>query len=204
MARITLDHIRHAYGPNPKSDKDYALREVDHEWNDGGAYALLGPPAAARRRCSTSSPAAATVAWPHPVRRQGCHEPFDAGAQHRAGVPVPRDLRHDDGLRQSGLSAAQPRRAEAEVDRACAKSLEMIDLAPMARRKAQRADRRPEAEDLARPRAGAQRRQRHPVRRAADGDRSAHEMGAALAAEARCTSSSASPWSMSRTTRPRR
>jgi glycerol transport system ATP-binding protein len=43
MARITLDHIRHAYGPNPTSDKDYALREVDHEWNDGGAYALLGP-----------------------------------------------------------------------------------------------------------------------------------------------------------------
>ncbi|KWV50787.1 MULTISPECIES: ABC transporter ATP-binding protein [Rhizobium] len=43
MARITLDHIRHAYGPNPKSDADYALREVDHEWRDGGAYALLGP-----------------------------------------------------------------------------------------------------------------------------------------------------------------
>jgi glycerol transport system ATP-binding protein len=43
MARITLDHIRHAYGPQPKSDKDYALREVDHEWQDGGAYALLGP-----------------------------------------------------------------------------------------------------------------------------------------------------------------
>jgi glycerol transport system ATP-binding protein len=43
MARITLDHIKHAYGAFPKSDKDYALREVDHEWNDGGAYALLGP-----------------------------------------------------------------------------------------------------------------------------------------------------------------
>ncbi|MGK6316385.1 ABC transporter ATP-binding protein [Neorhizobium sp. DT-125] len=43
MARITLDHIRHAYGANPVSESDYALREVDHEWNDGGAYALLGP-----------------------------------------------------------------------------------------------------------------------------------------------------------------
>ncbi|MGO8657555.1 ATP-binding cassette domain-containing protein, partial [Rhizobium ruizarguesonis] len=40
---MTLDHIRHAYGPNPKSEKDYALKEVHHEWNDGGAYALLGP-----------------------------------------------------------------------------------------------------------------------------------------------------------------
>jgi len=43
MARIDLDHIRHAYGPNPKSDKDYALREVNHMFQDGGAYALLGP-----------------------------------------------------------------------------------------------------------------------------------------------------------------
>ena len=43
MARIDLDHIRHAYGPNPKSDKDYALREVHHTFDDGGAYALLGP-----------------------------------------------------------------------------------------------------------------------------------------------------------------
>ncbi|MDX3929753.1 MAG: ABC transporter ATP-binding protein [Shinella sp.] len=43
MARINLDHIRHAYTDNPKSEADYALKEVHHEWNDGGAYALLGP-----------------------------------------------------------------------------------------------------------------------------------------------------------------
>ncbi len=43
MAKISLEHIRHAYGPKPKSEKDYALKEVHHEWNDGGAYALLGP-----------------------------------------------------------------------------------------------------------------------------------------------------------------
>lgn len=43
MARITLDHIKHAYGPNPTKPSDYALKEVHHEWNDGGAYALLGP-----------------------------------------------------------------------------------------------------------------------------------------------------------------
>ncbi len=43
MARITLDHIRHAYGEKPKSEADYSLKEVHHEWNDGGAYALLGP-----------------------------------------------------------------------------------------------------------------------------------------------------------------
>ena len=43
MARINLNHIRHAYGAKPKSENDYALKEVHHEWNDGGAYALLGP-----------------------------------------------------------------------------------------------------------------------------------------------------------------
>lgn len=43
MARINLDHIRHAYGAKPTSEKDYALKEVHHEWVDGGAYALLGP-----------------------------------------------------------------------------------------------------------------------------------------------------------------
>ncbi|QRM53330.1 ABC transporter ATP-binding protein [Sinorhizobium sp. BG8] len=43
MARINLEHIRHAYGEKPKSEGDYALKEVHHEWNDGGAYALLGP-----------------------------------------------------------------------------------------------------------------------------------------------------------------
>ena len=42
MARITLDHIRHAYG-TPQKPSDYALKEVDVEWRDGGAYALLGP-----------------------------------------------------------------------------------------------------------------------------------------------------------------
>ena len=73
---------------------------------------------------------------------------------------------------------------EAEVDRRVREILEMIGLADRAKRQAQGPDRRPEAEDLARPRPGALRRQRHPVRRAADRHRSAHEMGAALAAEA--------------------
>jgi glycerol transport system ATP-binding protein len=43
MAKINLDHIRHAYGVRPSSPDQYALREVHNEWNDGGAYALLGP-----------------------------------------------------------------------------------------------------------------------------------------------------------------
>jgi len=43
MARIDLDHIRHAYTDNPKSDADFALKEVHHTFDEGGAYALLGP-----------------------------------------------------------------------------------------------------------------------------------------------------------------
>ncbi|SMD15874.1 ABC transporter ATP-binding protein [Rhizobium sp. RU36D] len=43
MARINLEHIRHAYNQKAKAAGDYALKEVHHEWDDGGAYALLGP-----------------------------------------------------------------------------------------------------------------------------------------------------------------
>jgi len=43
MARISLDHLAHAYRPDPRGPQDYALKEVDHVWAQGGAYALLGP-----------------------------------------------------------------------------------------------------------------------------------------------------------------
>ncbi|MCD6070184.1 MAG: transporter ATP-binding protein [Microvirga sp.] len=43
MARITLDHLAHAYKPNPRNAEDYALKEINHVWSQGGAYALLGP-----------------------------------------------------------------------------------------------------------------------------------------------------------------
>jgi len=43
MARIDLAKIRHAYGPDPKSEADFALRHVNQAFEDGGAYALLGP-----------------------------------------------------------------------------------------------------------------------------------------------------------------
>ncbi len=43
MARIDLANIRHAYGPDPQSDKDFALKHVNQAFENGGAYALLGP-----------------------------------------------------------------------------------------------------------------------------------------------------------------
>jgi glycerol transport system ATP-binding protein len=42
MAQITLKTLAHSYVPNPKSEADFALKEMDHVWEDGGAYALLG------------------------------------------------------------------------------------------------------------------------------------------------------------------
>lgn len=43
MARIMLDHLAHAYLPGPRGPQDYALKEINHVWDQGGAYALLGP-----------------------------------------------------------------------------------------------------------------------------------------------------------------
>jgi glycerol transport system ATP-binding protein len=43
MATITLKNLRHSYYPNPKGPDDFALKEIDLDWSDGGAYALLGP-----------------------------------------------------------------------------------------------------------------------------------------------------------------
>jgi len=43
MASITLDGLAHAYRPDPRGPQDYALKEINHVWRQGGAYALLGP-----------------------------------------------------------------------------------------------------------------------------------------------------------------
>src|SRR5215813_2272763 len=43
MAKISLKNIKHSYLKRPSSAEDWALKELDLEWSDGGAYALLGP-----------------------------------------------------------------------------------------------------------------------------------------------------------------
>ncbi len=42
MAKITLDNLAHSYLAKPKSEDDFALKELNHDWADGEAYALLG------------------------------------------------------------------------------------------------------------------------------------------------------------------
>ncbi len=43
MATVTLDNIRHSYVESPASEQDWALKTINLECADGGAYALLGP-----------------------------------------------------------------------------------------------------------------------------------------------------------------
>jgi glycerol transport system ATP-binding protein len=43
MARIGLEALRHSYLASPARDADWALKGIDLECADGGAYALLGP-----------------------------------------------------------------------------------------------------------------------------------------------------------------
>jgi len=43
MARITLEQVAHSYHPRPTGPEDFAITEMNHVWQDGGAYALLGP-----------------------------------------------------------------------------------------------------------------------------------------------------------------
>ncbi len=42
MAQITLSNLAHSYLPHPHDEQDFALKQMDHVWQDGGAYALLG------------------------------------------------------------------------------------------------------------------------------------------------------------------
>ncbi len=43
MARISLHDLRHSYLDAPQTEADWALKHMNVEWSDGGAYALLGP-----------------------------------------------------------------------------------------------------------------------------------------------------------------
>ena len=43
MAKITLKDLSHSYLSKQSNDADWALRGVNIDWKDGGAYALLGP-----------------------------------------------------------------------------------------------------------------------------------------------------------------
>ena len=43
MTEIRLKSLAHSYLDKPSQASDYAIREMNHVWQQGGAYALLGP-----------------------------------------------------------------------------------------------------------------------------------------------------------------
>ena len=43
MAKITLKNLSHSYLSKQNTTEDWALRDINIDWKDGGAYALLGP-----------------------------------------------------------------------------------------------------------------------------------------------------------------
>ena len=43
MSKISLNNLSHSYLTQQNKDLDWALKDIDLEWSDGGAYALLGP-----------------------------------------------------------------------------------------------------------------------------------------------------------------
>ena len=113
MAHIDLGPRPLPTGRTRKATEDYALLPLKMSFADGGAYALLGPSGCGKTTLlNIISGLCHAVAGQRRFRRQGCHRPAAAAAQHRPGVPVSGHLRHHDGGREPRLSAAQPRRAE--------------------------------------------------------------------------------------------
>ena len=43
MSKITLKNLSHSYLEKQATKEDWALRNINIDWKDGGAYALLGP-----------------------------------------------------------------------------------------------------------------------------------------------------------------
>ena len=71
MAQLTLDKIAHSYLASPRSEADFALKEIDHVWQDGGAYALLGPSGCGKTTLLNAEHhlrTAGAVARAHPLR----------------------------------------------------------------------------------------------------------------------------------------
>ncbi|PWW01680.1 carbohydrate ABC transporter ATP-binding protein (CUT1 family) [Hoeflea marina] len=137
MARIDLDHIRHAYMPNPARDEDYALREVHHSWDDGGAYALLGPSGCGKTTLlniisGLLTPSEGKILFDG--RDVTGLQPEERNIAQVFQFPVVYDtMTVSDNLafplRNRGM-------AEAEVKKRVAEVLEMIDLGDIAHRKA--------------------------------------------------------------------
>ncbi|TIQ35877.1 MAG: ABC transporter ATP-binding protein [Mesorhizobium sp.] len=139
MARIEVNHIRHSYLPNPKKDSDFALKEVHHTFEDGGAYALLGPSG-----CGKTTLLNIISGLLHPSHGQLLFNGRDVtrlSTQERNIAQVFQfPVIYDTMTVYDNLAFPLRNRRvpEADVDRKVRETLDMIDLASMANRKARK------------------------------------------------------------------
>ena len=136
MSRIDLD-LSHAYKPDPKTDDDYALLPLKMTFEDGGAYALLGPSGCGKT--TLLNIVSGLVKPSHGGVK------FD-GADVTARTPQQRNIAqvfqfpviYDTMTVYDNLAFPLRNRGvpEADVDRKVRETLEMIDLASWAKKKA--------------------------------------------------------------------
>ncbi|MFE0015592.1 ABC transporter ATP-binding protein [Mesorhizobium sp. NPDC059054] len=137
MARIDLDHIRHSYLPNPQKETDFALKEVHHTFQDGGAYALLGPSG-----CGKTTLLNIISGLLHPSHGKllfNGHDVTNLSTQERNIAQVFQfPVIYDTMTVYDNLAFPLRNRGvpEADVDRKVRETLDMIDLADWAKRKA--------------------------------------------------------------------
>ena len=137
MARIDLDHIRHSYLPNPQKDTDFALKEVHHTFQDGGAYALLGPSG-----CGKTTLLNIISCLLHPSHGKLLFNGSDVtnlSTQERNIAQVFQfPVIYDTMTVYDNLAFPLRNRGvpEADIDRKVRETLDMIDLADWAKRKA--------------------------------------------------------------------
>ena len=184
MARIDLVDLAHSYGGNDADPASFALKPTSMTWRQGGAYALLGPSG-----CGKTTLLNIISGIVRPSRGKVLFDGRDVMAlttqQRNIAQVFQFPVIYDTmtvgenlafPLKNRGLPRAQIEARVAEIAR-------LLDLGARARPQGQPAVGRRQAEDLARPRPGPRRRGGDPVRRAAHGDRSGAEVGAALEAQ---------------------
>lgn len=137
MARIEVNHIRHSYLPNPRKDSDFALKEVHHTFEDGGAYALLGPSG-----CGKTTLLNIISGLLHPSHGRLLFNGRDVtnlSTQERNIAQVFQfPVIYDTMTVYDNLAFPLRNRRvpEADVDRKVRETLDMIDLASLAKKKA--------------------------------------------------------------------
>ena len=184
MARIDLVDLAHSYGGNDAPPESFALKPMTMTWRQGGAYALLGPSGCGKTTLLNLISGIVTPSRGKILFDGADITPLSTQKRNIAQVfqfPVIYDTM------TVGQNLAFPLKnrgvPKAEIDARVERDRRPARPHALSRPQGDAADGRRQAEDFARPRPGALRRRRRPVRRAADGDRSRAEMAAALEAQ---------------------